>query len=104
MFCSWSAIPLEKEYRSLSLTPSACPVFEVIAKRLHQLQKNLEGKLFAVVWRNMAQQIDTFLFEDLVLDNRFSNGGALQLKFDVMRNLLPLFAQFSDKPENYFSQ
>ncbi|CAH0563706.1 unnamed protein product [Brassicogethes aeneus] len=100
----WNAIPLEKEYRSLSLTPSACPMFEVIAKRLHQLQKSLESKLFTIIWRSIAQHLDTFLFEDLILDNRFTMGGALQLKFDIMRNLLPLFSQFSMKPENYFTQ
>lgn len=37
-----------KEFRSLSLTPSACPLFEVLAKRLHQLQKKLQSRLFAI--------------------------------------------------------
>ncbi|XP_060522596.1 RINT1-like protein [Cylas formicarius] len=100
----WSAMKIEKEFRSLSLTPSACPLFEVLAKRLHQLRKGLQARLFTQVWRNLAGQLDNYLFEDLVMDNRFNDGGALQLKFDVTRNLLPLFAQFSDKPANHFAK
>lgn len=95
---------VDKEFRSLSLTPTACPMFEILSKRLHQLQKSLQSKLFMFVWRSIAQQLDTYLFEDLVLDNRFSEGGALQFKFDIIRNLIPLFLQFSQKPHNYFTQ
>lgn len=38
------------------------------------------------------------------MDNRFNDGGALQLKFDITRNLLPLFAHYSDIPANSFPQ
>lgn len=101
---SWLTMRVDKEFRSLSLTPTACPMFEILSKRLHQLQKSLQSKLFMFVWRSIAQQLDTYLFEDLVLDNRFSEGGALQFKFDIIRNLIPLFLQFSQKPHNYFTQ
>ncbi|CAG9767432.1 unnamed protein product [Ceutorhynchus assimilis] len=100
----WTSMKVTKEFRSLSVTPAACPIFEVLAKRLHQLQKKLQTKLFRIVWRNIATQLDTYLFEDLVMDNRFNDGGALQLKFDVTRNLLPLFADYTDTPANYFTQ
>ncbi|KAJ8916099.1 hypothetical protein NQ315_004465 [Exocentrus adspersus] len=100
----WAFMKANKEYRSLSLTPSACPMFEILSKRLHQLQKSLQSKLFTYIWRSIAQQLDTYLFEDLVLDTRFSEGGALQFKFDVTRNLIPLFSQFSERPNNYFTQ
>lgn len=100
----WSSMKVLKEFRSLSLTPSACPLFDVLAKRLHQLEKKLQSRLFTIVWRNIATQLDTYLFEDLVMDNRFNDGGALQLKFDVTRNLLPLFSQYTDTPANYFTQ
>lgn len=94
----------QKDFRTLSLTPTACFMFEILAKRLHQLQKSLTYKLFIFVWRFIAQQLDNHLFEDLVLDNKFNDGGAVQFKFDVTRNLFPLFAQFSEKPENHFMQ
>uniref|UniRef100_A0A6P7FPX9 RAD50-interacting protein 1 n=1 Tax=Diabrotica virgifera virgifera TaxID=50390 RepID=A0A6P7FPX9_DIAVI len=101
---SWLMMKAEKEFRSLSLTPAACPMFEILSKRLHQLQKSLQSQIFVAVWRSIAQQLDSYLFEDLVLDNRFSVGGALQFKFDITRNLIPLFLQFSERPQNYFTQ
>lgn len=97
-------MPAQKDLRSLSLTPTACPIFEILATRLHQLQKSLASKLFTIIWRSVAQQLDVFLFEDLVMDSRFSEGGALQLKFDITRNLFPLFSQFTEKPSSYFVQ
>lgn len=100
----WYIMENCKDFKSLSLTPTACPMFEIIGTRLHQLQKSLTAKLFRIVWRYIAQQLDTFLFDGLVLENRFSDAGALQFKYDVFRNLLPLFAQFSDRPESYFTQ
>ncbi|XP_076275359.1 RAD50 interactor 1 [Rhynchophorus ferrugineus] len=100
----WSSITVQKEFKSLSLTPTACPIFEVLAKRMHQLQKSLQNRLFTIVWRNIAAQLDTFLFDDLIMDNRFNDGGALQLKFDITRNLLPLFSQYTETPANYFTQ
>lgn len=100
----WSSMKVTKDIKSLSLTPSACPIFEIIAKRLHQLQKTLASKLFTIVWRSIAQQLDNYLFEDLILDNRFNDGGALQFKYDVTRNLLPLFSQYTERPDMYFTQ
>lgn len=100
----WSSMNVGRDIKGLSLTPSACPMFEIAAKRLHQLQKSLATKLFTIVWRSIAQQLDTFFFEELVMDSRFNDGGALQLKYDVTRNLLPLFSQFSERPDSYFTQ
>lgn len=42
------------------------------------------------------------LIDDVILVNMFSRGGAQQIQFDVKRNILPLFAQFTPKPEVYF--
>ncbi|XP_022906211.2 RAD50-interacting protein 1 [Onthophagus taurus] len=86
----------------LSLTPSACPMFEVLGTRLHQLQNALSPKLFKFVWHLIAKQLDEYLYENLVVDTRFNKGGALQLQHDVTRNLFPLFSQFCEKPDNFF--
>lgn len=101
---NWNSIRPQKELRSYSLTPTACPMFEVLSSRLHQLHKSLAGKLFTIVWRFIAQQLDHYLLEALVLDNRFNDGGAMQLKYDITRNLFALFSQFSEKPDSYFLQ
>ena len=40
----------------------------------------------------------------LILTNKFNEGGAMQLQFDMTRNVFPLFAAYSAKPENYFKE
>lgn len=42
------------------------------------------------------------IIEDVILENTFNEGGAQQLHFDVRRNLLPLFSQYTSKPDAYF--
>lgn len=100
----WNSMTTNKDQRSFSLTPTACSMFEILATRLHQVQKSLSSQLFRSFWHSLAEQLDVFLYEELLLENRFNEGGAQQLKFDVMRNLFPLFAQFTDRPETYFSK
>lgn len=100
----WADMTLQKELRSMSLTPTACPMFEVLATRLHQVQKSLAAPLFKQLWHNLADKLDTFLYEELILENRYNEGGYVQLKFDMSRNLFPLFAQFTDRPESYFTK
>ncbi|XP_025836467.1 RINT1-like protein [Agrilus planipennis] len=99
---AWGSITKYKDIRSFSLTPSACPIFEILAIRLHQLQKKLTSKLFAATWKNLAKKLDEFFFDELVMENRFNEGGALQLKYDITRNLFPLFSQYTNSPEIYF--
>ena len=40
----------------------------------------------------------------VILANKFNEGGAVQLQFDMTRNVFPLFAAYSAKPENYFKE
>lgn len=119
-----------KEVASLSVTPSGCPMFQELAARLHVLRDVLASPLFSQAWKNLAVQFDQvyeirveengslftcnnvyvcfkyffsqFLFEEVVLVNRFDNGGAEQLRYDILRNLFPLFGLYIDKPESYF--
>ena len=91
-----------KDARTYYLTPSACAAFEALATSLHHLEKKFAPKLFTIVWQGIAAQLDDYLFENVVHDNRFNEGGAFQFKFDVTRNLYPLFSQFCEKPEAFF--
>ncbi|XP_050459945.1 RAD50-interacting protein 1 [Cataglyphis hispanica] len=98
----WFAMQSSKEIASLSVTPSGCPMFQELATRLHVLHNVLALPLFNKAWKNLAAQFDQFLFEEVVLVNRFNNGGAEQLQYDVLRNLFPLFGLYINKPESYF--
>uniref|UniRef100_A0A1B6HY10 Uncharacterized protein n=2 Tax=Homalodisca liturata TaxID=320908 RepID=A0A1B6HY10_9HEMI len=85
-----------------SLTPSACPMFQVLGARLHSLQSLLSSSLFSKAWQSVASQLCMFLLEELVLQNRFNEGGAKQLEQDLTRSLIPLFHQYTHRPEAYF--
>ncbi|KAM0737544.1 RAD50-interacting protein 1 [Formica fusca] len=98
----WFAMQSSKEVSSLSVTPSGCPMFQELATRLHVLHNALALPLFNQAWKSLAVQFDQFLFEEVVLVNRFNNGGAEQLQYDVLRNLFPLFGLYINKPESYF--
>lgn len=98
----WFAMQSSKEVASLSVTPSGCPMFQELATRLHVLHNALALPLFNQAWKSLAAQFDQFLFEEVVLVNRFNNGGAEQLQYDVLRNLFPLFGLYINKPESYF--
>ncbi|XP_011300021.1 RAD50-interacting protein 1 [Fopius arisanus] len=98
----WFAMQNKKEVVSLSVTPSGCPMFQELASGLHKLHQILALELFNTAWKNLAGQLDQYLFEEIVLVNRFNVGGAEQLQFDVTRNLFPLFGLYTNKPESYF--
>ena len=45
-----------------------------------------------------------FCVLQVVLQNRFNEGGAIQLQFDMTRNLFPLFGEYTHKPESYLRE
>ncbi|CAH0394895.1 unnamed protein product [Bemisia tabaci] len=98
----WFAMPSIKNTALPSLTASACPMFQVLADRLHFLQKSIASPLFQNCWKIIAKKISQFILEELILENTFNQGGAEQLHFDVTRNLIPLFSKYTSKPEQYF--
>lgn len=97
-------MPVYKDLRSLSLTSTACPMFEILATRLHQVEKCLASQLFRTFWHSVAEKLDKYFYDELILENRFNEGGSTQLKYDITRNLFPLFAQYTEKPETYFTK
>ncbi|XP_015512771.2 RAD50-interacting protein 1 [Neodiprion lecontei] len=98
----WFAMQSEKELASLSVTPSGCPMFQELAARLNTLQDILALPLFNKTWKNLAAQLDQYLLEEIAVVNQFNSGGAAQLQYDIVRNLLPLFGLYTNKPEAYF--
>lgn len=84
------------------ITPSACPMFQVLITRLHQLQELLADSLFKQCWSTLARKLDEYLYEEMVAICVFNEGGALQFNYDITRNLFPLFGQYYNKPEVHF--
>ncbi|XP_076152379.1 RAD50-interacting protein 1 [Alosa pseudoharengus] len=100
----WLSLPSQCDQATMSLSSSACPMMLCLRDHLLQLQQLLSLPLFQTFWQGLAERLDLFLYQDLILYNHFNEGGAAQLQFDMTRNLFPLFGHYCKRPENFFKQ
>lgn len=98
----WHAMESLKEIVRPTITPSACPMFQVLITRLHQLQELLAVSLFKQAWCLLATKLDQYLYEEMAAICVFNEGGTFQFNYDITKNLFPLFGQYSSKPEAHF--
>ncbi|XP_047448213.1 RAD50-interacting protein 1 isoform X2 [Mugil cephalus] len=98
----WLSLSSHRDQSTMSLSNSACPLMLCVRDRLLYLHQVLSLSLFQVAWQGLAERLDNFLYQDVILSNHFSDGGAAQLQFDMTRNLFPLFGHFCKRPENFF--
>ncbi|XP_053320217.1 RAD50-interacting protein 1 [Spea bombifrons] len=98
----WLSLPSQSEQAVMSLSSTACPMLLALRDRLLQLEQQLCHTLFKTVWQMLAEKLDMFIYQDVILANHFNEGGAAQLQFDMSRNLFPLFSHYCKRPENYF--
>ncbi|KAL1457966.1 hypothetical protein WDU94_008144 [Cyamophila willieti] len=101
---NWLAKETHSAESECSMTPSACFMFKELSSQLHVLHEGLALSLFTFVWENMATALSNYMFDELILGNKFSKAGGKQLHFDITRNLLPLFAQYTTQPERHFNR
>ncbi|XP_071358097.1 RAD50-interacting protein 1 [Trachinotus anak] len=98
----WLSLPSQHDQSTMSLSSSACPMMLCLRDRLLNLHQVLSLSLFQLAWQGLAERLDNFLYQDVILTNHFSDGGAAQLQFDMTRNLFPLFGHYCKRPENFF--
>ena len=79
-------------------------MLQAIAVGLQWLKDSLASTMFTEAWQKLASQINQFLFEELILQRQFNDGGAAQLCYDIQSNLIPLFSQMTSRPESYFRE
>lgn len=61
LISSWATMSKE-DVESNSLTPSACPMYQVLAEKLHQMNEKLAPKLFQLLWKSVATHLNTVYF------------------------------------------
>ncbi|KAM9824410.1 RAD50-interacting protein 1 [Neosynchiropus ocellatus] len=98
----WFSLPSQQELSTISLSSSACPMLLSIRDSLLNLHQTLSLSLFQMAWQGLAERLDSFLYQEVILSNHFSEGGAAQLQFDMTRNLFSLFGHYCKRPENFF--
>lgn len=91
-----------KEPFMLSLT--AGEMFQIMVTNLHNLEAELSSNIFSIVLRLTAHQLDDFFIDSMIMNTKFSLGGAAQFQFDMIRNLVPLFGQYIRRPELLFKK
>jgi len=85
-----------------TLSPSACEMLQTLAFGLDSARKRINRESFQEVWRQLATRMHFFILEEVVLHNKFSLDGALQLEFDIFTGLFPIFGEFTKLPQSYF--
>ncbi|CAJ1055689.1 RAD50-interacting protein 1 [Xyrichtys novacula] len=98
----WLSLPSQQDLSTMSLSSSACPMMLCVRDRLLNLHQVLSLSLFQLAWQGLAERLDNYLYQEVILCNHFSEGGASQLQFDMSRNLFPLFGHYCKRPENFF--
>ncbi|KAG7496949.1 RAD50-interacting protein 1 [Solea senegalensis] len=98
----WLSLPSQHDLSTMTLSSSACPMMLCVRDRLLHLHQSLSLSLFQLAWQGLADRLNKFLYQDVILSNHFSDGGAAQLQFDMTRNLFPLFGHYCKRPENFF--
>ncbi|XP_028603283.2 RAD50-interacting protein 1 isoform X2 [Podarcis muralis] len=98
----WLSLPSQSEQAVMSLSATACPLLMTLRDQLLQLEQQLCYSLFKIFWQMLAEKVDLFIYQEIILANHFNEGGAAQLQFDMTRNLFPLFSHYCKRPENYF--
>lgn len=95
---NWVSMPKQNPSESLVLSYSAGDMFQLLMSVLHDLESALSTAIFNSVLRRIAKKLDDFMIDSMIMNTKFSEGGATQFKFDIERNLLPLFGQYSRRP------
>lgn len=100
----WVNMPKQHTNESSILSYSAGEMFQLLVTSLHDLESNLSTVLFNSCLRLIAKKLDDFFIDSMVMNTKFSDGGAAQFRFDITRNLLPLFGQYSRRPGLLFKK
>jgi len=99
----WISLPTPKELlTTIGLSSTACDMFLVLKDHLATAQSQLSSIPFFNFWKTLAKKLDNFILNEIILSNHFNDGGAMQINFDITRNLIPLFGDFTTNPEAYF--
>ncbi|KAM7356649.1 RAD50 interactor 1 [Cochliomyia hominivorax] len=98
----WPSMPEQNSKEPFILSPSAGEMFQVMVTVLHNLERELSANLFNITLRLIAQQIDDYMLDSMIMNTKFSPAGAAQFNYDMTRNLFALFGQYCRRPDLLF--
>lgn len=80
------------EEMALSVSSNLCAPLAALCARLSVSEQRLAPALAHRLRTHLADIVDNYIFEEVVLDNWFNTGGTMQFTHDIRRNLVPAFA------------
>lgn len=84
-----------------SVSPTACGWLSIVRSALHEAQQLLCANVFDMFWKLLASHLNGYLYKHVIMGNRFGEGGAAQLSYDINQMLLALFSEFTSRPDSY---
>lgn len=101
---NWPSMNQLDTKETFMLSASASEMFQILVNHLHSLETELSANVFSIVIRLIALQLDEWFIDGMVMNTKFSTGGALQFQFDMTRNLFALLGQYARKPSLLFKR
>lgn len=95
---NWVAMPRQNSSEPFIISYSAGEMFQLLVSLLHDLEAALSTSIFNAMLRRVAKKLDDYFIDSMIMNTKFSEGGSAQFRFDIERNLLPLFGQYSRRP------
>ncbi|XP_035433109.2 RAD50-interacting protein 1 [Spodoptera frugiperda] len=80
------------EQLALCVSSSLCRPLAALCARLARAAHSLAPPLTARLRAHLADIVDNYIFEEIVLESWFNTGGTMQFTYDVTKNLVPAFA------------
>ncbi|KAJ8728082.1 hypothetical protein PYW08_016467 [Mythimna loreyi] len=87
----WHGLMIVEEM-ALSVSAALCRPLSALCARLSVAAARLAPTLTTRLRAHLADIVDNYIFEEIVLENWFNTGGTMQFTHDVKRNLVPAFA------------
>ncbi|XP_026725040.1 RAD50-interacting protein 1 [Trichoplusia ni] len=87
----WHGLLIVEEM-ALSVSTSLCRPLAALCTRLSVAAQRLAPTLTTRLRAHLADIVDNYIFEEIVLESWFNTGGTMQFTHDVKRNLVPAFA------------
>ncbi|XP_062549793.1 RINT1-like protein [Armigeres subalbatus] len=100
----WPSMNQLDTKETFMMSASASEMFQMLVNHLHSLEAELSANVFSIVIRLIALHLDEWFIDGMVMNTKFSTGGALQFQFDMTRNLFALLGQYARKPSLLFKR
>uniref|UniRef100_A0A182Q7G6 RAD50-interacting protein 1 n=1 Tax=Anopheles farauti TaxID=69004 RepID=A0A182Q7G6_9DIPT len=100
----WPSLNLHDAKETLMVSATASEMFQTTVNLVHDMEQELSTNVFMVVVHMVGTELDQWMLSSMVMNTKFSPGGAQQFHYDMTRNLFGLFSQYTKKTQLLFKR